>query len=226
VSYHSPRQAAHGACSNGAADTFETLNPIGFVTKWRRDQEICNQESSPDHWYRIVSGAAREYIVRANGQRHIVDLLLRGDFFGFTSPVGLICAVQAISDDTSTICYPRKQVEALADRDPVVARAIREKAFETIGRLQEQLVVVGHTKAVDKVGALLIRLSERFPDPGADAVALPISRYDMADYLGMSVETVSRSITDLKHNGLIALRGTRRVQIVDRDRLEQQAGDS
>jgi CRP-like cAMP-binding protein len=48
----------------------------------------------------------------------------------------------------------------------------------------------------------------------------------MADYLGMSVETVSRSITDLKHDGLIALRGTRRVQIVDRDRLEQQAGDS
>jgi CRP/FNR family nitrogen fixation transcriptional regulator len=115
-------QAGHGACSNGAAerDTFEALNPIGFVTKWRRDQEICNQESSPDHWYRMVSGAARKYVVRANGQRHIVDLLLPEDFFGFTSPDGLECAVQAISDDTTTICYPRKQIEALADRDPVV----------------------------------------------------------------------------------------------------------
>jgi CRP/FNR family nitrogen fixation transcriptional regulator len=206
-------------------NALEALDSIAIVTKWRRDQEICGQESSPDHWYRVLSGAARKFVIRANGQRHIVDLLMPNDFFGFASGERHACSVQAISDGTTTACYPRKRIEALADADPAVARMIRGKAFEAIGRLQQQLVVVGHTKAIEKVGALLVKLLERQADKRTDDVALPMSRYDMADYLGISVETVSRSITDLKQVGLIALRGTRNVRIVDRMGLEDGEAD-
>jgi CRP-like cAMP-binding protein len=203
----------------------EVLDAIAVVTEWRRDQEICSQESAPDHWYRVLSGAVRECTLRVNGQRHVIDLLLTGDFFGFSSADRHCSAAQAVTDGTKTACYARNRVEALADVNRPVARLVREQAFKAIDRLQEQLIVVNHTRAIEKVGALLIKLTKRLPDKHGDVLALPISRYDIADYLGISVETVSRSISYLKQEGLIALRGTRNISIKNRHALEEEVGD-
>ena len=87
-------------------------------------------------------------------------------------------------------------------------------------RLQSQLVIVGRTTAIEKVGAFLLDMSARVSSRSSDRVVLPISRYDMADYLGLSVETVSRSLTHLKQQGVIKLFGPRSVGIVDRAALE------
>jgi CRP/FNR family nitrogen fixation transcriptional regulator len=97
-------------------------------------------------------------------------------------------------------------------------------AFEAISRSQAQLLIVGRLTATEKVGGFLLAMSGRLSVGPADVVALPISRYDIADYLAISVETVSRSLTELRRRGLIAFTGTRRVRIIDRNSLEDLHG--
>jgi CRP/FNR family nitrogen fixation transcriptional regulator len=117
--------------------------------------------------------------------------------------------------------YPRRRIETLADSDPKIAREIRRLAFTALSRMQAQLLILGRITALEKVGSFILEMAARLSDGGGDRVALPVSRYDIADYLGVSVETVSRSLSDLKQRGAIKLLGTRTVSIVHRDVLEE-----
>jgi len=94
-------------------------------------------------------------------------------------------------------------------------------AFLAMSRLQAQLLIVGRITAPEKVGSFILEMAKRLSAEHGNSVALPMSRYDIADYLAVSVETVSRALTDLKHRGVIKLSGTRIVRIVDRDALEE-----
>jgi hypothetical protein len=87
--------------------------------------------------------------------------------------------------------------------------------------LQIQILTLGRTTAEAKVGCFLLRMAERLSTDPTDALLLPISREDIADYLALSVETVSRSLTQLKRRGVIRLLDTRRIRIVDREALEE-----
>jgi CRP/FNR family transcriptional regulator, nitrogen fixation regulation protein len=116
--------------------------------------------------------------------------------------------------------YPRLRAEQLAECDPEVSRWIREMAFESISRLQTRMLILGRTSALARVGAFLLEWMDRCcPSPTTHAI-LPMSRYDIADYLAMAVETVSRAVTVLRERQIIALHGTRRFRICDRPALE------
>src|ERR1700693_1563285 len=91
--------------------------------------------------------------------------------------------------------------------DPRIAHEVQEMALEETRRLQDLILILGRITAQEKVGAFLLHLAERLTGRPADHVTLPISRYDIADYLALSVETVSRALTDLKRSGVIALSG-------------------
>ena len=97
-------------------------------------------------------------------------------------------------------------------------------ALDAISRLRSQLLIVARLTATEKVGGFLLAMSGRLSVGPRDVVILPISRYDIADYLAISVETVSRSLTELRRSGLIAFTGTRRVRIIDRNALEDLHG--
>jgi CRP/FNR family nitrogen fixation transcriptional regulator len=198
------------------------LDHLATTTSYFRGQEICGQSRPADNWYLLVAGSARRYVARPDGRRQIVDLLLPGDFFGCTALDEYDSAVEAISVDTTVTSYPRRRVEALADSEPRLAREIRMLVLEAMSRLQSQLLIVGRVKAPEKVGSFLLDMAGRLSPGHPDNVILPVSRYDIADYLAVSVETVSRSLTDLKHRGVIAVSGTRSVRIVDRDALDDR----
>jgi len=202
-------------------DPFEAVASLVVTTRWSRDQEICSQEGGTGYWYRVSSGMARRYAVRPSGRRQIVGLLLPGDFFGFPIPGGSF-AVEAAIEGTQLACYPRRRVELLADSDPRLAREIREMSFRAIANLQEQILILGRTTALKKVGSFLLTIAERLSgDRQAGQIVLPMSRYDTADYLGLSVETVCRALTELKRRGVIRLSGMRRITIVDPQALEE-----
>jgi len=114
----------------------------------------------------------------------------------------------------------RVRVEMLADSDPQLAREIRQVAFAALSRVQAQLLILGRITALEKVGSFILEMVSRLSAGNGNSVALPMSRYDIADYLAVSVETVSRSLTDLKQRGVIKLAGTRTVRIVNRNALE------
>jgi len=159
-------------------------------------------------------------MIRRDGRRQIVDLLLPGDCFGFTNGDEYNDTVEAIARETYVARCIRRDAEAVAESNPQLAREIRRATFEALWRLQSQLVIVGRVTAIEKVGAFLLEISARVSFRSSDRVVLPLSRYDMADYLGLSVETVSRSLTHLKQQGVIKLFGPRSVGIVDRAALE------
>jgi CRP/FNR family transcriptional regulator, nitrogen fixation regulation protein len=202
-------------------DLLKRLAPLATTNRCRRGQEICSQGHLADFWFRLVSGTAKHCVVRANGRRQIIDLLLPGDFFGFTTAHEYDFAVEAVAEGTTVASFPRQRLEELADSDPQLAREIRQVAFETLSRLQTQLRTLGRVTALEKVSSFLLELASRSSDDSSDNVVLPISRYDIADYLALSVETVSRSLTGLKTRGVIRMLGTRIVKIVDRDALDE-----
>jgi CRP/FNR family transcriptional regulator, nitrogen fixation regulation protein len=198
----------------------KSLDQLAVITPFHRGQEICSQGRQADHWYCLVSGAARRCVIRLDGRRQIVDLLLPGDLFGFSILDEYNSTSEAIAEGTVVAAYPRRRVEMLADSDPQLAREIRQVAFAALSRLQAQLLILGRITALEKVGSFILEMVARLSAGNSNSVALPMSRYDIADYLAVSVETVSRSLTDLKQRGVIKLAGTRTVRIVNRNALE------
>lgn len=200
------------------------LRPLGTITTWHRGQEIYAPGDTAEKWYCVVLGLARKYALEPSGRRHIVDFLLPGDFFGLTARDHHFFAVDAVSEGTLIACYPRRRVEMTAASDPALGRLLREVGFAALSRLQARILVLARITAAEKVGSFLVEMEERLSSGRAEVVALPISRYDIADYLGLSVETVSRVLTGLEHSGAIRFSGKREFRIVDRRATEQPRG--
>jgi CRP/FNR family transcriptional regulator, nitrogen fixation regulation protein len=196
------------------------VDSLALIKRYGCDQEICGEACPAVNWFRVISGGARQCVTRADGRRQIVELLLPGEFFGFCARNEYDFSVEAVAEGTRIACYPRQRIDAMAERDHALARELRMLAYEAISRSQAQLLIVGRLTATEKVGAFLLAMSGRLSVGPRDVVTLPISRYDIADYLAISVETVSRSLTELRRSGLIAFTGTRRVRIIDRNALE------
>jgi CRP/FNR family transcriptional regulator, nitrogen fixation regulation protein len=197
----------------------QCLDSIAKVRRCRIRQELCQQGQAGNIWYLVLSGALSCCIIKSDGRRQIIDLLFPGDFSAF--PGGEYdYTVEAIASGTIVASYPRKRVEIRADSNPEFARDLREVAFAALSRRQEQLLIVGRITVTQKVGAFILAMADRLPQSRANRVTLPLSRYDIADYLAVSAETVSRALSDLKQRGLIRFTGTRDIQIIDREALE------
>lgn len=194
--------------------------PAG-ITRCRRGQQIYCQGDPAEHGYRIVSGAARRFVIQADGRRRILDFLLPGDFFGFASTDEHVFAVEAVNVGTIVARYGLRQLETLAGSDPRIGQGIRDASTQEISRLKTRFLLLGQITASAKVSAFLLEMAYRSSSDVADRIVLPMSRYDIADYLAISVETVSRAMTRLKRQGAITLAGTRRVHIVDRGVLAE-----
>jgi CRP-like cAMP-binding protein len=207
--------------SSPAPSPLEILESCAARIECRPGQPIGRRGDPLDYWYRVVSGVARKCLVLPSGRRQIVDLLVAGDFFGLATREEIYCSLEAVVDGTVVASYPRRRVEELGNADPRVASEVRELLLRTIGRLQAQLLILGRTSATSKVGAFLLSMEERLACGAAGSIVLPMSRYDIADYLAISVETVSRAVTGLKQRNAISLAGSRHLQILDHLQLDQ-----
>lgn len=214
----SAQRGGKDASSAHERNPLQALESFAVSLRCRRGQAICNDEAASEYWYRVISGVAKRYSERPSGRRQIVGLLLPGDFFGL--PVHGQSAVEAAVNDTLVVCYPRHRVEMLADHNPAVGREMRKMSCETISRLQEQILILGRTSALKKVGSFLLMIARRFPNDGQSHILLPITRYDIAEYLGLSIETVSRALSELRRAEIIKCAGARRVNILNPAALE------
>jgi CRP-like cAMP-binding protein len=205
------------------AKPLSALDRLAMTARYETGETVYRCNDPVEYWYRIVAGSARKSAVTADGYRHIVGFLLPGDLFGFGARGVRPFCVEAIVPATLIVRYPRRSAEQLADSNPQIARAIREAAFDSIARLQRRVVILARTSALERVGAFLLEMEDRGHSVSPHTVFLPMSRYDIADYLGMAVETVSRALTELRARRAIILRGVRRVQICDRTALEDLA---
>jgi CRP-like cAMP-binding protein len=197
----------------------EALYAAARISTWRRNQHCW--PSSQGSWIGcVLTGTIRKYALRANGQRQIVDLLMPGDFVGL-APFDPCYLIEAVSDGTRIAMFRPDKLTALGAEHPALVDLIRERAADAIRRLENHLLIQGRTTASEKVGGYLAAMSRRIQRDRNAALILPISRYDIADHLGLAVETVSRSITFLKRRGMIGLRSPRRVEIRNAETLAE-----
>ena len=209
--------------SKCVADPLELIQSLAAVRASRRDEEIFNRLNPTESLYRVVSGVARDCAMLADGRRQIMAFVMPGDFFGFAPRDEQKFAVEAVVEGTVAARYPRRRVETLADITPPLGRRLRDMAAEAVARSQSRLLVLGRFTALEKVALFLMEMAERSDNRAAAAIVLPMSRYDIADYLALSVETICRTVTELKHRGVIALSGPHQVRIVDQGALRRCA---
>src|SRR5271165_1651547 len=190
------------------------LEQIATVKYYSREQEISGYSERNNFFYRVRSGVVRKFALQPGGRRHILDLLLPGDFFGFGGRAGYFA--EAAADRTIVAHYAKPRVEALARVDGDLAQALQTIASEAIARLERQMLILGKTTALEKVSCFLLEFATRINGETSGVIALPISRYDIGDYIAIYSETVCRSMTELKQRGAIVLQGPREVRIVDR----------
>ena len=162
----------------------------------------------------VLSGAVRKLALRRNGKRQIIDFVFPCDFMGFAPPDPNFF-LEAVANDTRIISFTPEQIAGLAALHPAVAALMQRCAADAIRRLELHLLVQSRMTAREKVAAYLTALSRRVEGSGDEAIALPITRYDIADYLGIAVETVSRTMTVLRRRGSIVLKSPRDVEIRD-----------
>ena len=186
-------------------------------TCWRRNQ-ACDAVTARGAVACVLAGAVRKFALRSNGQRQIIDLIVAGDFLGF-APHDPAFFLEAVSNDTRMASFTREQIEGLAVHFPAVSTLMRNCAADAISRLEHHLLVQNRITAREKVGAYLAAMSRRMRRTRTNTVVLPVTRYDIADHLGIAVETVSRTMTALRRRGSIRLRTPREIEIRDRSML-------
>src|SRR5260221_13757233 len=108
----------------------DKLASIAAVRKCHRGQEICSQGQPAEYWYRVTSGTARRCVVQPDGRRQIVELLLPGDFFGFTALNEYDSTVEAVTEDIIGATYPRRGLEMLAEAGPQPSRPTPQLPFD------------------------------------------------------------------------------------------------
>lgn len=207
--------------STGGAGLLGRWSGVASFTSRRRGQRIAKPGRGCECWHQIVHGAARQCTSKVDGQRQIIDFILPGDAF-LPATAGEDFIIEAITNDTVVAAYPKRAVEQLAGSSVFLDSELRDLTAATAYRLQKQILILGRASARGKISAFLLDMAGRLPVDGHGKFELPMSRYDIADYLVMSVETVSRSFTSLRGSGAIAFSGRRGITIPDRTVLEDQ----
>ncbi len=216
-----------GVCGAVPESRATELAQIATDTVARPGATFIQEGSLADAFFNVSRGTARIYKLLSDGRRQIVGFAGPGHFLGLASGAAYAFSAEAI--DTVTYCrFPRNRFHALSDRVPPVEKILLHIATAELIAAQEQMVVLGRKTARERLASFLVaRRLLSSGGPGLDrSFALPMSRSDIADYLGLSVETICRTFTRLRLEGLIEIAGISRIIVLDSLALETLAGGS
>ncbi|MBW8816010.1 MAG: helix-turn-helix domain-containing protein [Caulobacterales bacterium] len=197
------------------SDAFERL---GSRMSYGRDEEIYAQDDEAEMLYRVVRGVVRTSRLTVDGRRQVGDFYYAGDLFGLEPGPDHRFAAEALTDCEIHLVR-RSAVRAFAG-DAELDRAILEATRQEMERLQEHVVMLGRKSARERVASFLMSLAQRREETHVD---LPMGRQDMADYLGLTIETVSRMLTQLQGDDIVEFPSSRRFQVRKWNALEALA---
>jgi CRP/FNR family nitrogen fixation transcriptional regulator len=188
--------------------------------RYRRNAEIFGEAEPVEFVYQIATGAVRSYRRLADGRRQIGAFHLSGDLFGIENGDRHRFAAQAIVD-TTVLLLRRRGVEDVAQEDALVVQDLIRLTTKNLEHAEDHMLLLGRKTSLERVVAFLIEMDRRLTAAGV--MELPMIRNDIADYLGLSLETVSRVLSILHREGVLAFVGTTQRQIVllDRNKLAQ-----
>jgi len=217
-------------CARCEPRELEQLDRAKYYRNFQAGQTLIWAGDQMDFVGTVVSGIATLTQAMEDGRRQMVGLLLPSDFVGRPGRKIAVYDVVATSD-LVMCCFRRKPFEALMNSTPHIAQRLLEMTLDELDAAREWMLVLGRKTAREKIASLLSIIARR------DALLamgkatrqmvfdLPLTREAMADYLGLTLETVSRQISALRRDGVIVLEGKRHVTVPDFHRLMEEAGD-
>lgn len=217
-------------CARCDADELALLEDIKYYRSFTAGQTIMWAGDRMDFVASVVSGVASLTQTMEDGRTQMVGLLLPSDFVGRPGRDTATYTVSATSD-LVMCCFRRKPFEKMINSTPHIAHRLLEMTLDELDAAREWMLVLGRKTAREKIASLLSIIARRdaalLKNAAKNSLAfdLPLTREAMADYLGLTLETVSRQMSALKKDGVIVLEGKRRVVVPDMDLLMEEAGD-
>jgi CRP/FNR family nitrogen fixation transcriptional regulator len=202
---------------SGQLDGLVALERIGTRLRFSRNDEIYAEGDRADCWYKVVSGTVRISKLLADGRRHIGEFCFSGNWFGIDDGSERLYSAEAV-DDVIVMRFQRAATERLIDQNSALAHLLRDAMLRDLANAHARTLLLGRMTAPERVAAFLLEMFDR--RDRTKALDLPMSRSDIADYLGLTIETVCRTLSTFKRDGVIAIPNPHRIQLLDRDGLE------
>jgi len=213
------RQPAFRAAASpsSAHAVSESIELMGAVMPFGRNAEIYGENEPAEYFYKVIAGNVRTYKVLNDGRRQIGAFYLPGDIFGLEIDDLHTFSAEAIAD-SKILVMKRSTLIALAARDNAVARQLWTLTASELQRAQSHMMLLIKT-AQERVAGFLLEMAKR--SAASNEIELPMSRQDIADYLGLTIETVSRTLTQLENAAAIAVPTSRRIVLRNRAALSR-----
>ena len=217
-------------CARCDVDELARLEQMKVYRSYQAGQTVIWSGDRMDFVASVVTGIATLTQTMEDGRRQMVGLLLPSDFVGRPGRSTVAYDVTAVTD-LVMCCFRKKPFEEMMTATPHVAQRLLEMTLDELDAAREWMLLLGRKTAREKIASLLAILGRRDnslkhrPTKGPVGFDLPLTREEMADYLGLTLETVSRQMSALKRDGVIALEGKRRIVVADLDRLMEETGD-
>ena len=203
-------------CGVLGSDDLGQFRRLGCGVELRSGERLVGEGEDALSVFTVTEGALRASTVLPDGRRQVAAFHLPGDFAGTTVSDTHAFTLEAVGD-TRVCAFPvRRFADFLEDHQPL-ERELYIAAARELAQAQQQMVLLGRKTAVERIASFFLALSER--EKGADVIDLPMGRSDIADYLGLTKETVSRVLAELKSGRVIRLQAIDRIEILDRKRL-------
>ncbi len=217
-------------CANCEADELTILEGLKSYKTFAAGEPIIWAGDHMHHVASVVTGVAAISQTMEDGRRQMVGLLLPSDFMG--RPGREAAAFDITAATEVVLCrFERKPFEQLLINSPTIGHRLLQMTLDELDAAREWMLLLGRKTAREKISSLLAIIARREAvlgqdlTPGPMAFDLHITREAMADYLGLTIETVSRQLTALRKDGVIGMEGKRRILIPDFPRLLDEAGD-
>ena len=193
-----------------------SMELMGTRISYARNTEIFGQGEPAEYLYKVISGSVRSCKILDDGRRQVTGFHMVGEVFGLELDEEHQFSAEAVNDAV-VLVVKRSAIIGLAARDADIARQLWAMTARELQRVQDHMLVLGCLSAKQRVAAFLLQMALR--GSGGNEIELPMSRQDIADYLGMTVETVSRTMTQLENDAAIGLASSRRIVLRDRTTL-------
>jgi CRP/FNR family nitrogen fixation transcriptional regulator len=223
--FSAPSRQDKAATPITLTDHLLRIQDYGARLHFTRNETIFNQHDPAGQVYRILSGTVRLCRYMPDGRRYIVEFLLPGDLMGFVESPDLPASAEAVTEVT-LIAFPRICFDRLAEENPAVRGQLLRHLCANLLTAQQHLFVLGCQKARERVASFLLRLADRTDLACGDRLDLPMSRQDIADHLGLTIETISRTITALRSEGIVLIPNTSQIVLRDMVALRALAAES
>lgn len=206
--------------SSLTSDDHAQLVSIASTCVAHRGQMLFNECDPAKFLYTVVRGVFQIHKLLPDGRRQITRFLFPGDFLGLANENVYAYSAEAVTD-AALYRYRFEEIEALLDRYPAMEKRLLTIAWHELYEAQEQLLLLGRKTVNEKVASFLLAFAERAVQrgEGRDNLFIPMTRHAIADYLGISAETVSRTLSKFRHDGLISSPRNKQIEVLNRDAL-------